>query len=116
MTSRSERNGALEAIERILNRGGDADDALRQVLDVLGRLYAYAGIRFVDKGELVAGPSVGTHTTGSARRIEFQDTEVAQLEISDAADDDAQFLDRVATIISPYCLVGWDTGGETWTP
>ena len=22
----------------------------------------------------------------------------------------------VALLISPYCLVGWDTGGEAWTP
>ena len=27
------------------------------------------------------------------------------------AGDDAM-LERVATIIAPYCLVGWDTGGD----
>jgi L-methionine (R)-S-oxide reductase len=27
---------------------------------------------------------------------------------------DRAFLERVAAIISPYCLVGWDTGGEDW--
>ena len=30
--------------------------------------------------------------------------------------DDRQFLERVAVLISPYCLVGWDTGGEPWRP
>ena len=28
--------------------------------------------------------------------------------------DDAPFLARVATLISPYCLVGWDTQGIPW--
>jgi L-methionine (R)-S-oxide reductase len=27
---------------------------------------------------------------------------------------DRKFLERVAAIISPHCLVGWDTGGEDW--
>ena len=27
---------------------------------------------------------------------------------------DQQFLEQVATVISPYCLVGWDTGGTAW--
>jgi L-methionine (R)-S-oxide reductase len=30
--------------------------------------------------------------------------------------DDREFLERVAVLISPYCLVGWDTGGEPWRP
>jgi L-methionine (R)-S-oxide reductase len=30
----------------------------------------------------------------------------------DAAD--REFLERVAALISPYCLVGWDTGGVEW--
>jgi L-methionine (R)-S-oxide reductase len=30
--------------------------------------------------------------------------------------DDGEFLERVAVLISPYCLVGWDTGGEPWRP
>jgi L-methionine (R)-S-oxide reductase len=30
--------------------------------------------------------------------------------------DDRQFLERVAVLISPYCLVGWDTSGEPWRP
>jgi L-methionine (R)-S-oxide reductase len=27
---------------------------------------------------------------------------------------DRAFLERVAAVISPYCLVGWDTGGMDW--
>jgi L-methionine (R)-S-oxide reductase len=29
---------------------------------------------------------------------------------------DRSFLEEVARLISPYCLVGWDTGGEPWEP
>ena len=28
--------------------------------------------------------------------------------------DDQAFLERVAELISPHCLVGWDTGGVDW--
>jgi L-methionine (R)-S-oxide reductase len=31
-------------------------------------------------------------------------------------EQDREFLERVATLISPHCLVGWDTGGERWAP
>ena len=27
---------------------------------------------------------------------------------------DRAYLERVATLISPHCLVGWDTGGVAW--
>jgi L-methionine (R)-S-oxide reductase len=29
-------------------------------------------------------------------------------------EDDRRFLERVATLIGPYCLVAWDTGGVAW--
>jgi L-methionine (R)-S-oxide reductase len=29
---------------------------------------------------------------------------------------DRQFLERVAQLIAPYSLVGWDTGGVAWSP
>jgi L-methionine (R)-S-oxide reductase len=29
-------------------------------------------------------------------------------------EEDRAFLERVALLISPYCLVGWDTGGVPW--
>ena len=31
-------------------------------------------------------------------------------------DDDRVFLERVALLVSPQGLVGWDTGGERWEP
>lgn len=30
--------------------------------------------------------------------------------------EDRTFLERVALLISPHCLVGWDTGGREWRP
>ena len=116
MTTESDRRGALEALDRIVNRGGDADDVLRSALAVLGRLYPYAAIRFVEDGELVAGPSVGD-VAGSGRvaPIVFQGMKVGELE-APADKEDAAFLDRFAVLISGHCLVGWDTGGERWVP
>ncbi len=54
-------SGALEAVDRILNRGGDADDVLRQVVAALHERagYAWAGILFVEGGDLVLGPQAG---------------------------------------------------------
>jgi L-methionine (R)-S-oxide reductase len=53
--------------------------------------------------------------------ISYEDIVVAEIDIdSDEpvafGDDDRVFLERVAKLISPHCLVGWDTGGEAWEP
>ena len=112
-----ERRGALEALDRILNRGGDADDVLRDVLAVLARSFAYAGIRFVEEGRLVEGPSVGSRP-GEVEEVPvvYEGIEVARLGAGPGPvpAEDRTFLERVALLVSPYCLVGWDTGGEAW--
>ena len=108
-------SGALEAIDRILNRGGDADEVLRAVVEVVHSLYPYAAIAFVETGELVVGPEAGKAPAQiEAFPILFQSSPVAELRVGGAPVDRA-FLERVATIISAYCLVGWDTAGEPWT-
>ena len=53
--------------------------------------------------------------------ISYDDIVVAEIDIdSDRpaafGDADRTFLEGVAGLISPYCLVGWDTGGEPWEP
>jgi putative methionine-R-sulfoxide reductase with GAF domain len=53
--------------------------------------------------------------------ISYEDIVVAEIDIdSDTpaafGDEDRVFLERVAELISPHCLVGWDTGGEAWEP
>ena len=116
MSSEHERRGALEAVDRIVNRGGDADDVLRAVLHVLSQLYPYVGLAFVEGGDLVLGPTVGARVAGASFPVQFHSRKVAELEIAEATDEDAPFVERVAVLISPYCLVGWDTRGQQWTP
>jgi hypothetical protein len=108
---------ALEALDGILNRGGDADEVLRGVVRVLHERYDYVSIRFVEGDDLMAGPSAGApRSEGATWPIAFQGTKVAELEVEPGEEDDREFLERVTTIVSPYCLVGWDTGGERWAP
>ena len=109
-------SGALEAIERILDRGSDADEVLRDVVAVLHSDYSWVGISFVEEGELVLGPALGKQTVEPTRiPIAYESNVVAELGVI-ADEIDRAFLERVAVLIAPYCLVGWDTGGEAWSP
>jgi L-methionine (R)-S-oxide reductase len=158
--------GALEAIDRILNRGGDPDDVLRGVVSVLHDRfddYSWIGIYLVEGGELVLGPWQGPQATEHVRiplgqgicgaaaatgqtevvddvnadprylacfpstrseivvPISYEGKIVGEIDIDSdrpAAFDteDRTFLERVALLISPHCLVGWDTSGEAWAP
>jgi hypothetical protein len=116
VTTEHQRTGALDAVDRIVNRSGDADDVLRQVVDVLSRLYPYVSIWFVEEEQLVQGPLAGSATDAERYPIAFQGTTVAELEVGGAADDDRALLERVATLVSAHAMVGWDTGGERWEP
>jgi GAF domain-containing protein len=159
-------DGALEAVDRILNRGGDADDVLRAVVDVLHdrfEHYSWVGIYLVEGDELVLGPWKGPQATEHVRipvgqgicgaaaasgrtevvddvnadprylacfpstrseivvPIAYEGRVVGEIDIdSDQpaafTERDRTFLERVALLVSPYCLVGWDTGGEPWQP
>jgi L-methionine (R)-S-oxide reductase len=162
--TRDTYRGALEAVERILNRGGDADEVLRRVVEVLHDRcghYSWVGIYLVEGDDLVLGPWQGPQATEHVRipigegicgaaaasgrtelvddvnadprylacfastrseivvPIAFEGRVVGEIDIdSDEpgafTDDDRVFLERVATVISPHCLVGWDTGGVPW--
>jgi L-methionine (R)-S-oxide reductase len=157
-------DGALEAIDRIVNRGGDADAVLRAVVDVLHDRfdgYSWVGIYLVEGEELALGPWKGPRATEHVRipigrgicgaaaasgrtqvvddvdadprylvcfpstrseivvPIAYQGRVVGEIDIdSDLpaafGEDDRAFLERVALLISPHCLVGWDTGGLPW--
>jgi GAF domain-containing protein len=158
--------GALEAVERILNREAESDDILRQVVDLLHDRfdqYSWVGIYFVEGDELSLGPWKGPQATEHVRipvgqgvcgaavasgkteivddvnadprylacfvstrseivvPISFDGIVVAEIDIdSDQpaafTDADLVFLERLGTLISPHCLVGWDTGGVAWEP
>ena len=52
--------------------------------------------------------------------VRYEGLVVAEIDIdSDQpaafGDADRAFLERVAELVSPFCLVGWDTGGVDWT-
>jgi L-methionine (R)-S-oxide reductase len=162
----NEFRGALEALDRILNQGGEADDVLREVVTLLHERfdhYSWVGIYLVEGDELVLGPWQGPQATEHIRipvgqgicgaaaasgrtevvddvnadprylacfpstrseivvPISYEGRVVGEIDIdSDEprafGEVDREFLERVAMLISPHCLVGWDTGGERWSP
>jgi GAF domain-containing protein len=66
----SDYNGALEAVDRILNRESEADEVLRQTVDILhDRIahYSWVGIYFVEGDDLVLGPWKGPQATEHVR-------------------------------------------------
>lgn len=111
-------SGALEAVDRILDGGGDADDVLRAVVGTLVERggCAWAGIWFVEGDGLELGPEAGAPDEAQRLRvpIEFRGERVGELG-ADRASDRA-LIERVALLVSPYVLLGWDTGGEAWSP
>jgi hypothetical protein len=112
--------GALAAVERILNRGGDADDVLRGVVATLHERvphFAWVGIAFMEDGQLQLGPEAGSGAGVELRAlVTFEGAPVAELLVRRTGSaDDGPFLERVATLVSPYCLVGWDTQGVPWS-
>jgi L-methionine (R)-S-oxide reductase len=160
----SDYSGALEAVDRVVNRESDADEVLRQTVRILHdrfEHYSWVGIYLVEEGDLVLGPWKGPQATehvcipvgqgvcGAAAAsgrtevvddvnaddrylacfpstrseivvpIHYEGKVVGEIDIdSDSAaafgDDDRALLERVAVLISPHALVGWDTGGDAW--
>ncbi len=158
--------GALEAVERFVNRETEADEVLRKVVEALHdrfEHYSWVGIYLVEGGDLVLGPWEGPQATEHVRipigqgicgaaaasgvtevvddvnaddryltcfvstrseivvPIAYEGKVVGEIDIdSDVpaafGPEDRRFLERVAVLISPHCLVGWDTGGERWEP
>ena len=112
------RRRVVDAIDRILNRGGDADDVLRAVVSTLVERGGarWAGILFAEGEEFVLGPQAGE--PDEARRlyvpIIYQGEQVGALTADRAPD--LRLLERVALLVSAHVLLGWDTGGERWTP
>lgn len=116
-TTAGRGSGAVEAVERIINREGEADAILRAAVAEIAKRYAApCGIRFVEDGDLVLGPAAGGDpSSGTAVAVPYEGSTVAELVVAAELDDtDRAALTRCATLLSPYCLVGWDTGGEEW--
>ena len=85
----SAHGGALEAVERVLESGGEADDVLRQVVAILHeRLGGFVRISFVEETVLVPGPAAGDETATTAFPIAFQGNRVADLEVGGELTED----------------------------
>ena len=112
MTTLPARRGALEAIDRILNRGGESDAVLRDVVAVLARLFPYARVDLLADGAVIAGPTAGT-AGGDASRwvVTYERRPVAELVVEAAGLDDRELLERAALLIGPYCLAARSMAG-----
>jgi hypothetical protein len=108
--------GALEAIDRILNRGGDAEDVLRGVVAVLRERagYGWVGVSFVAGERLVPGPHDGEPDEDRRLRlpVDYRGRRVGELAVDGAAAEDRPFLERVALLVSAQCRAAWrDSAG-----
>ena len=112
------RRGVVDAVDRILNRGGDADDVLRAVVAALVERGAarWAGILFAEGEDFVLGPQAGE--PDESRRlyvpIIYRGEQVGVLTTDGARD--IELLERVAVLVSAHFLLRWETGGERWAP
>ena len=109
---------AVETVTQIVEQGGEADDILRTAVAALLREpgVEWVGIAFLEDGELRLGPAAGV--ADRAQRLQapimFQGAQVAELRVDGHVD--REHLDRIASLVAPYALIGWDTGGELWDP
>jgi L-methionine (R)-S-oxide reductase len=158
MSATDTYRGALEAVDRIVNREPEADEVLRHVVDVLHDRfphYSWVGIYLVEGDELVLGPWKGPQATEHVRipigegicgaaaasgrteivdevadddrylacfvstrseivvPIAYEGRVVGEIDIDSDEPaafgaEDRAFLERVATLVSPHSLVGWD--------
>lgn len=112
-------SGVLAHVERLVAEAEEADALLRAVVTTLAEAYPPAcGIRFVEEGAWSLGPWSGPEQPiVSDVAVRYDDEIVAELVGAAPLDAAARATwERVADLIAPYCLVGWDTGGEDWEP
>jgi hypothetical protein len=108
----------LRESERIVAAGGDADDVLRAVVSALAASPAasWAEVRFREGDRVAPGPSAGTPDEGyrSVVTVAYGGDPVGELAVD--GDVSPEELEQIATVISPFVLLGWDTGGAAWEP
>jgi L-methionine (R)-S-oxide reductase len=118
MSATDTYRGALEAVDRIVNREPEADEVLRRVVDVLHDRfphYSWVGIYLVEGDELVLGPWKGPQATEHMRipigegicgaAAASGTTEI----VEDVADDDrylACFVSTRSEIVVPITYEG----------
>jgi hypothetical protein len=98
--------GALDAIDRVLNRGGEPDVVLRDVVTILRER---AGYEWVAVQLVAADAPSSVPGDPELERIDVpvrygsRDVAVLQVGPQNGAEDEPAFLDRVATLISLHC-------------
>ena len=102
-----------DVIQPILDRRGEADDSLREIVELLADPLGWAAVYLLEGDELVLGPSSGHQQDepATAVPIRYEGRVIGELRVGKEAED----LDAVAEAIAPLCLVAWDTGGVPWT-
>jgi len=111
-------------VQAIVDGGEEADEILRASLAAVHEATRapWSAIAFVEEREMSVGPLLGAAPGGMpvpalTVPIVYRGETVAGLwfgsETPRELDAD---LSRVAAMLAPYCLVGWDTGGEHWDP
>ncbi|MDX6541162.1 MAG: hypothetical protein QOI71_2772 [Gaiellales bacterium] len=113
-----------EVVQSIVDGGEEADDILRASLTAVheGIGAPWSAIAFVEERRMVIGPLIGAAPDDSPAPtlqvpITYRGDTIAALWLGGSASPEAEGqLERVATLLAPYCLVGWDTGGEKWIP
>jgi hypothetical protein len=113
-----------DQVQAIVDGGEEADEILRASLAAMHEAGGapWSAIAFVEEREMAVGPLLGKAPEGMPEPalvvpIVYRGETVAGLwfgaETPRELDAD---LSRVAALLAPYCLVGWDTGGEHWDP
>ena len=120
----AERAGAMEAVEAIIAHEPEADQILREAVVALYEripdVHSVA-VAFVENGELAPGPTAGEPISGTLP-LAGQSLYEGVRSQSSGSRAAARPTRRPGTararvrLLSPYCLVGWDTGGEAWEP
>jgi len=120
----AERPRLLEALEQIVAHEPEADQILREAVVAI---YEHVpdvrsvAVAFVENGAIAPGPIAGEPVTeiSVSTPVLYERRPVAELWVGGGGVPDAgdlALLSRVCELLSPYCLVGWDTGGEAWEP
>jgi hypothetical protein len=113
-----------DQVRAIVDGGEEADEILRASLAVVHEAAGapWSAIAFVEQREMAVGPLLGRSPGGTPEPalvvpIVYRGDTVAGLWFgSETPRRLAAELSRVAAMLAPYCLVGWDTGGEGWEP
>lgn len=111
-------------VRAVIDGGEEADDILRAALAAVheGTGAAWSAIAFVEEGQMVIGPVAGTAPDDApapalALPIVYRGDTVAALWLGSAPEPAiVAELERATALLAPYCLVGWDMGGEEWVP